>query len=213
MVEALMFGKWDARYHPLYEPGEKVKELLAECCITMTDRPEAFESEAMKQYRLCILYGEFEEPAFGDGETAGLLSFVSTGGGLLVLHNGISVQSRSELGQMIGGEFLSHPPYEQLPVLHYKGKAAAHPVMEGVSDFCAEDEAYQFRLDPLADIQIVMEYQYEGKSYPAAWVRRYGKGRVAYCCAGHNGKTFENPEFGKWIRNSAAWLLSEQEEG
>ena len=50
-------------------------------------------------YELCIAYSDLWDERVSPRQTAGLLSYVSGGGGLLVIHNGVTLANRYELAR------------------------------------------------------------------------------------------------------------------
>jgi type 1 glutamine amidotransferase len=209
--DIIFLGTASAIYHPMEEIEVRLTELLKPCNVVSSADTKILNTLQLSTCALCILYPEFEQPEFKDPETAALLSFVAQGGSLLVLHNGISVQLRSELSQLVGAKFTEHPPYEELPEIKYHLEQPSHPIFEGVLDFSLKDEAYQFEMDPFADKELLLSYFYEGNQYPAGWLRRYGKGRMLYLCCGHNVEGFKNPQFSQLLKNSAGWLMKREE--
>ena len=204
----LLFGNREAIYHPVTGFGERLADLLPEYAVTVTEEEE--QLSRLDEFDLCVMYREFEEPPLGDEAAAGLLMYPAAGGPLLVIHNGISIQSRGDLAQLVGGAFTGHPPYEELPVVHYKIDDREHPIMKGVEDFDAPDELYRFTRANLADCHLLLSYEDEGRRYPAGWVRTYGRGTVVYLCCGHNAGIFDAPDFCRMIKNTADWLTEER---
>ena len=49
-----------------------------------------------------------------------------------------------------------------------------------------DEEPYQFTLDPLANLTLLLEYTYRGQQYPAAWLRAFGKGKVCLLYTSRN---------------------------
>lgn len=204
MKKILLLGNDDARYHPLPGVNARIRQLLdGEADITISQ--EAAALEEVGQHDLCISYFEFGG-TYTDKQTGALLSYVAHGGALLAFHNGISLQSRPELCQLLGGRFTRHPGYEQLPWVPYRVEAPAHPIMRGVADFTIADEQYMFILDDLAEKEMLLGMEYEGRRYPAGWVRRFGQGQVVYFACGHNAACFANEQLSKIVRQSFRWL-------
>jgi len=207
----IFLGTANAKYHPMEGIDIRISELLGEMNVIATEDTGVLNPLQLNECTLFILYREFDLPPLSDSETAALLCYVAAGGSLLVLHNGISVQERSELCGLIGAAFTGHPPYEDLPGIMYHVEKPSHPIFTEVSDFTLYDEAYQFEMDPFADIELLLSYDYEEKRVPAAWMRKYGKGRMVYICCGHNKECFYNKQFSRILTNAATWL-SEGEE-
>ena len=210
-MKALFFGTDPAPYHPMWEVGKRIRELLPELEIEMTSREEELQKLGEGDYAVCFLYTDFEQPPLTKNAAAALLGFTARGGGLFGIHGGIALQNRPELGQLLGGLFTGHPPYEGLPMVSYKVVDPKHPLTTGVEDFTIPDELYLFDLPALEGRHIFLSYEEKGASYPAGWVREFGLGRVIYLCCGHNADAFENEMLGRLIKNGTAWLTERRE--
>ncbi len=207
MKRILLFGNWNGIYHPIDEFGKRMEKLLEGMALTITDSEQDLLGLTKENYDLCIMYREFGMKQLSDEQTAAVITFVANGGPFLVLHNGISIQDRSELAQLIGGVFTEHPPYEELPRVHYMIEGE-HPVTKGVRDFIMPDELYRFKLGNLADIKMILTYEENDIKYPAGWVRRFGMGQMVYLCCGHGAYAFDCKEFCTLVKNAVDWLLA-----
>lgn len=210
-MRAFFYGTDPAPYHPMEEVGERMREIFPGMEITVSSKEEELREIGSGGYEICFLYTDFEQPPMSRESAAALLGFTAAGGGLFAIHGGIAVQNRPELGQLIGGLFIGHPPYEGLPVVSYRVADKTHPIACGVKDFAMPDELYLFELPALEDRHIFLSYEEQGKLYPAGWTREYGLGRVVYLCCGHNVHGFENEMFGKLLKNGADWLTERRE--
>ena len=45
-------------------------------------------------------------------------------------------------------------------------------------------------------------------TFPLAWTRSYGSGRVFKTTLGHNGLSFETPEFQRLVLNGVSWATA-----
>ena len=45
-------------------------------------------------------------------------------------------------------------------------------------------------------------------TFPLGWTRTYGDGKVFVTLLGHNGLSFETPEFQKMVLNGVDWAMS-----
>ncbi len=206
-MRALFYGSEHAPYHPMEEVGRRVQELLPELEIRLTDREGELRELERETYDICFLYTDFENPPLARETAAALLGFAAQGGGIFAIHGGIAIQNRPELGQLLGGIFTGHPPYDGLPTVYYKVADPAHPLTAGVEDFAIPDELYLFELPKLEDRRIFLSYEEKGVLYPAGWTREYGLGRVVYLCCGHNVHAFEEEMLCRLIKNGAEWLM------
>ena len=123
----------------------------------------------------------------------------------MCLHNGIIVGDY-ELAQMFGAKFTMHPPYSEL---EFRVSAEAHPILDEVDGWVMGDEPYQFDFDSFHEKTMLLEYQYEGRSWPAGWVSRYGLGNMVYLAPGHDARSFQNPMYRRLLTNSCKWLLEQ----
>lgn len=203
-IPTLLIGNnTDAPYHPLEAVKERLLDILGGICeTTAVEGTGPLRRESIDQYELCISYTDSWKQAAAAEERAGLLQFVANGGGLLVIHNGISLQASPELCQLIGAKFTGHPAYTTLP---FKLTDSGHPLTQGLGAFSMDEEPYRFELDPLAELTILLTYAHEGQDWPAAWVRNYGLGRVVFLMPGHHLPSFEHEAYGRWIVNGAKW--------
>ncbi|WP_435924678.1 ThuA domain-containing protein [Paenibacillus sp. DYY-L-2] len=202
--KALLIGDYkDAPYHPLEAVEEKLLQILESGWqVSTTDQYDSLLRENNSAYRLYISYADRWDRPVSSEQTAGLLSYVAEGGGLLVLHNGISLQARPEMAQMIGARFTGHPAYQELG---FHVEMPEHPVTAGIRPFTMEEEPYRFEMAPLSDHEVLLTYHHEGERYPATWARSYGLGRIAYLMPGHHLESFLHPEYAKLIQNAANW--------
>ncbi len=206
MLKGIVIGDYlDAPYHKLGAVEEELKEILSNSVeLTFTEGRNYFNYNKLSEYDICILYVDCWGKKLGEEQMAGLLCYTASGGSVLAIHNGISYQSNAEFAQLIGGRFIGHPPYQKLT---YKIAKEEHQVVKGISDFEMEEELYTFELDNLCDKEILMTATDGNITVPAAWIKKYGKGKVVYLAQGHDKKSFENHSFRKLIKNSVEWLI------
>lgn len=200
MKKAILIGNYtNVSYHPLKGPDKELGDILKDFEIDLTENYDRFSGSNLRSYDLCISY---TEDRLSDAQVAGLCSYVLGGGGLLAIHNGISVNARYEAAHLIGGRFRYHPDQK---VLTYKPAAPGHVILEGIDSFAMQEEPYQFDIDNLIETNILLEYESEGKLWPAAWAHGYGLGRVVYLSPGHTSDSFADPMYRKLIHRSALW--------
>ena len=203
-IKTLLIGdNTDAPWHPLEPVRAQLEAILGEHYqLTSTEDYDRLATLHQDEFGLCISYTDCWNRDITPQQTAGLLQYVAAGGGLLVIHTGISLQKSHELLQMIGGKFTEHPPYQ---TLNYYRTQPDHPLLEGVADFTIDEEPYQYEFDPYTKRNVFMEYEYEGNRFPAAWEHTYGLGKVVYLQPGHHAASFLPPAYRRLIANSARW--------
>jgi len=206
MKSILLLGDYkNPQWHPLRGVDSALERILEGFEMTITEDYPYLRLGDMQKYDLIINYIDAADKRAGTDFAGALLGYVAAGGTLLTLHNGIIARNLPEIGQMIGAAFTGHPPHE---VIEYTA-AAAHPIMNSIEPFAIDEEPYQFEMDNLAAVNIMMEYTYKGEKYPAAWLRGFGSGKSVYLSMGHSAASFESEGFAKLIRRSALWCAGE----
>lgn len=151
--------------------------------------------------RLLVSCVDLWDGPVSDAVSRTLLDFVEGGGGLLVVHNGISVQARPELVSLVGGRFLGHP---QATDLVFRLTLGPIPMPHFPPTWTQFEEPYRF--DQLDGSITLAEYCHEGEWYPAAWSRTQGRGRVVYLMPGHTVEAFRHPSYRLLVESVVDWL-------
>ena len=203
MINFLTIGntRETAPYHPLPGVDAQLRQIFEGAAqLTFTFDPADLRS--LRCYDGVISYWDDWTHPVPEEAAAALEAYVAAGGGLLVIHNGISLQLQPSLEQLIGGRFLSHPAMRPLTFT----PAAGHPITEGVSAFTLNEEPYSFALTKEARTPL-LSYAMDGRDWPAGWCMEKGKGRVAFLCPGHTPQQFEDPEYRRLIRQAGLWVV------
>ena len=145
-----------------------------------------------------------------DAQVKAVAEFVRTGKGCVAIHTAC-MKFNKEFNDMIGGSFVMHPPAHGDPVRgdplrEFTVEVIDHgnPITQGLESFKITDELF-FTEHDLNAIHVLMQADHDGKKSPQAWIKSYGKGRVAYIAPGHTLGTFLNPSFLKVVERSTLW--------
>ncbi len=199
----LVLGNYkDAMYHPFDGVDERLTKMFPEkelICVNDTGRLLDLETEG---FAGVISYLDIWDGSLTDAESQALISFVEQGGALLILHNGISIQSQDELRCMMGAKFLTHPPMEEIAF-----ELKPHAITEGCTGFSLPEEPYQFEMVK-DDKEVFLVYIYREQEYAAGWSKTAGKGRLVFLTPGHTAEIFDYPEYIALIQRSLEWCLS-----
>ena len=180
--------------------------------IDFTYDPDCLLRLEEEQYQLVISYTCFVEPEgitpvtgankLNSPQVEALTGWVRKGGAFLAAHAATVIgRSPSELRQLIGGSFISHPEpfvFTAYPLLE------KHPITKGLKAFSVYDELYQEEHDP--SVQLHMITVDRGVAYPLVWSKPEGKGRVAHIALGHDRKVWESPSYQQLMRQTIFWL-------
>jgi type 1 glutamine amidotransferase len=206
LKKAILLGDYtNPPYHPLDRIESELVDILKDqITVVGTEDYDIMHADNLNKIDVFISYTDCWNKEVTSAQAAGLLSYVSNGGGLLVLHTGISLQNKYELCQMMGARFTGHPPLQKL--VFEIAAAAEHEILNEFEPFAIEDEPYQFEFDPFTEKMVLFEYRYENQRWPAAWAHEFGLGRIVYFMPGHTVEAFQNPIYRKLINNSVKWL-------
>jgi uncharacterized protein len=112
--------------------------------------------------------------------------------------------------EMIGGKFERHGPETRVRLLV---RDAGHPATRGLErSFEVYDEIYEFTgFDP-ARVQLLLALDRHPQtgapgSFPLAWTREPGRGRVFYTALGHRSDVVTAPWFRQHLRGGILWAL------
>ncbi len=207
-LRALVLGdNAKADWHPFDAIGKGLLSALDEVVeVTYTEDYDDLRTERLHNFDVFISLADQWKNMLTSEQAAGLLGFVSNGGAFVCIHNGISLQRRSEVCRMIGAKFTGHPPYREIEI---EVVAASHPIMDGVTSFVIQDEPYQYDFLPYTDMTVLMEYEHEGNRVPAGWSQEYGQGRIVYLMPGHDAGPFDIPAYRTVIQRSVRWAAKQ----
>lgn len=151
-----------------------------------------------------------------------VIEFVKKGGGLLLLHGGITTLNNSQkFSELVGASFDYHPPQQLIQV---KLENPNHPLVAAFpkDGFSHVDEPYFYKnaysnlnFTPLlyfdnAQIhsQRANQELKSGKTY-VAWIRPEGKGKVMYIAPSHNAQSFENPALLQFFLDGLQYVVGD----
>lgn len=168
---------------------------------------------------------DFADMSLSKGEQDGMKDFIRSGKGFVCIHiSGCLPAQWSEFHDITGGGWVTgtsfHPPYGQFTV---NVSQASHAGVAGVSDFSTNDELYmglaikggndvfltgtsESGTHPWGADRAPKEMP-EG-TFPLGWTRTYGDGKVFVLLLGHDGRSFETPEFQKIVLNGVDWATA-----
>lgn len=199
--KALILGTYhEAPYHPFQGVDELLAALLKEDFeASLTDQLPALTVNGERAYDLLISYLDAFDKPLPAGWGEAVLEFVRQGGGLLCLHNGISLQTDERVFHLIGGGFLNHPQQEELAF-----ETTPSGILSDLPGFSMMEEPYQFALSGEA-ITPLLTYRYGSMTCLGGWSREEGGGRIVFLTPGHTVQTFLKKEYQQMIIRSAKW--------
>jgi scyllo-inositol 2-dehydrogenase (NADP+) len=136
------------------------------------------------------------DEALGPGQGAGLLDFVTRGGGLVLLHGTLAAWSESQGINALAGWSSGEPgPLTELVVK----PAGSHPITERLAEeWKVTDELYLSEGQP-PGASVLLGARWRFTDQIVAYERRIGQGRIVYLGLGHQPATYNDPNFQKLV--------------
>jgi type 1 glutamine amidotransferase len=163
--------------------------------VTIAEDATILETPAMSKYDLIIVNADRRDAEFKftEGQQKALLDWVKAGHGYVSIHGADNAAPDwiPEWRDMLGGVFSHNTEGGRLPdsktkqgTFKIKVTNTDHSITKGVQDFELKDELYynlqmKHQIDPLATTD------YNNGTWPVAWTRTYGQGRVFHTPLGH----------------------------
>jgi len=153
-------------------------------------------------------------------QRADLLSFVRDDGkGFVAAHSAATAFfSWPEFGEMLGGRFDEHPwnvidgtvvvDDPAFPAMrHLPRTMVFRDKLYQIKDFSRDRIRVLAHLDASKlDLTRPLVHRKDG-DFPAAWAKRYGKGRVFYSILGHDAEDWDNPALSTMYFEAIRWAL------
>lgn len=145
-------------------------------------------------------------------ELRGLRTAVEHGTGLAGWHGGIvdSFRLATDYTQMVGAQFAAHP--HDLVEHEVVFTQPEHPITAGLEPFTLTSEQYWVLTDPAIDVLATTTIPvrdgdpwHRGVTFPAAWTRRWGAGRIFATTTGHTAADLSVPAVRTMIERGLLW--------
>ncbi len=198
---ALLFGNRVAPYHPLTGVEREFRNIFAaDFDLKVIDEFSAGVL-AEESPRLVIGYEDRWNAALSDESAEAIVRFVETGGGLLLVHNGICWANHPRIGSLAGARFAGHPDQE---TLRYT-PSSQHPAVEGISSFDLREEPYRYDFEQSFSGAVLLHYHDDEGTWVAGWSRAVGSGRIICLQPGHVPEVFQNEHYQTVLIQSGRW--------
>ena len=220
--------------HPYEESTPILENFLkgAGHSVTITEDASVLaDASGMGAYDALVFNTRRENvPDFGDwelqaSEQEGLKSYIKSGKGFVCIHIACCGPTGwRDYHEITGGGWITgssyHPPYSEMKV---NVSNADHAGATGVNDFMTNDELYMnCTFNEGNDVFLTADAEegtwpwgsdraptfMPGGTYPLGWTRSYGDGKVYVLLLGHDGRSFETPEFQQLVLNGVSWATA-----
>lgn len=186
--------------------------------VTIAEDAALLETPAMRKYDLVIVNADRRDPEFKftRSQQEALLDWVKAGHGYVSIHGADNAAPDwlPAWREMLGGVF-SHvgKPDSKTKKGSFTIKIAdtRHPITRGLDDFDLKDELY-YNIQMQPGVEPLATTDHDGGTWPVAWTRTYGKGRVFHTPLGHRdfgpGKDdpLQNPGLKTLVIQGVDWV-------
>ncbi len=193
--------------------------------VTVVEDAAILLTPAMAKYDILIVNADRRDPEFkfNTDQQQALLDWVKAGHGYVSIHGADNAAPDwlPEWREMLGGVF-SHVGLPDSKTK--KGKFTikiidtTSPITKGLSDFELSDELY-FNLQMKPGVEPLATTAHDGGTWPVAWTRVHGKGRVFHTPLGHRdfgpGKDdpLKHPGLSKLVIQGIDWVAAGKNSG
>lgn len=188
--------------------------------VTLAEDASILESPALKKYDLLIVNADRrdDEFKFTQDQQKALLDYVKSGHGYVSIHGADNAAPDwiPAWREMLGGVF-SHIglPDSKTKKGTFKIKIVKtdDPIVRGIEDFEIKDELY-YHIQMQPGVEPLATTDHDGGTWPVAWTRTYGEGRVFHTPLGHRdfgpGKDdpLHNPSLLKMVIQGVDWVAT-----
>ena len=213
--------------HPYEESTPILRQFLSDAghAVNVTEDPAILADPAAMSAYDALVFNTMR--AGDDGMTreqqAGMTQYIQSGKGFVCIHiAGCASEDWPEYYDITGGGWISgvsyHPPYGNFRVNISDPQS---PGAAGISDFATNDELYMgIEYRGGNDVFLTGDvddgtYTWGGKetfmpggTFPLGWTRSFGAGKVFVTLLGHNGLSFQTPEFQRIVLNGVNWTTA-----
>jgi uncharacterized protein len=188
--------------------------------VTICEDAAILETPTMSKYDLLIVNADRrdDEFKFSPRQQEAIFDYVRSGHGYVSIH-GADNAAKDWLPtwkEMLGGVF-SHfglpDGKTRKGSFVVKITDTSSPITQGLKDFNVTDELY-YQLQIMPDVQPLATIDFQGATWPVAWTRNFGKGRVFHTVLGHRDfgpekdDPLRNPDFNRLVVQGIDWVAA-----
>jgi len=202
-------GRFSDPWHPFELTSDELAQTASSLGLSV-EISEDLEKRAADLSDVSILIvNATDAPPTGDREAAhrGIRRFLKDGGRILAMHvGGSTLLGLPEWNAVTGMRWVdgrsSHMPVGE-------ARVAAHPerhvIARDLGEFDLVDECY-VDLELAPDLVPFVTHDLNGRTYPLAWARTYGKSTVVVDALGHGVESYRSPEHRRLLMQAIEWL-------
>jgi type 1 glutamine amidotransferase len=193
--------------------------------IFLTDNAASHNSRDLAKFSV-VIWNNVSGDVLTSEQRAAMKDWIEAGGGWVGLHasgGDFSYDWDWYVNTLIGAQFVGHtmnPQFQDADVLVAAPASAVTSHLPArwtvpneewyAFDSNVRDKGYEILLTLDEDSYITKGESFRGQDsmpgeHPIAWRHQLGQGRVLYSAIGHQGATYDIPQFQQLIANAIAW--------
>lgn len=193
-----------AMYHPLKVVETTIKEAIEDVAFIDTQvNINDFHGD-LDDYDGLVLYSDQFRVPMIEVLAHKLEDFVRSGGGIVLVHNGISLTASEVIGGMMGVTYLGHPPATTLEFTMDQ----SHPISENLKSFRLHEEPYRFDFSLGTSKDVFMTYEFQGELCESGWTSCLGRGRLVYIHPGHDAVVLIDKTLQVMLKRGVLWSVN-----
>jgi type 1 glutamine amidotransferase len=184
--------------------------------VSVSDNPADFNEANLKKYNTLIFTSTNNDVFDNDAQKVALMRYIQAGGGFVGIHSVTGTERNWQwFKRLVGGTFVRHAKHQefvQITIDTSNVSTSFLPRHWDVSDECyyTADINPDIHVLTVHDLNTVIDNDKPtiyGTVFPSTWCHEFDGGREWYTALGHDGKTYSDPVFEKFILGGIKWVI------
>lgn len=184
--------------------------------VDVSDDPAAFNETNLKKYNALIFTSTNNDVFNTDEQKVALMRYIQAGGGFVGIHSVTGTERKWPwFIRLVGGTFVRHAVHQSFSEIVIDSTHASTrflPHHWQVNDECyyvkdINPDLHVLTVHDLATVKDKQKPTTYGNVFPSTWYHQFDGGREWYTALGHDGKTYSDPLFEKFIMGGITWVI------
>jgi len=184
--------------------------------VTVSDNPADFNDDNLKKYNALIFTSTNNDVFDNDAEKVALMRYIQAGGAFVGIHAVTGTERNWQwFKRLVGGTFVRHAKHQPfVEIVTDTGNVSTSflPRHWDVNDECyyttdINPDIHVLTVHDLNTVTDANKPDTYGTVFPSTWCHEFDGGREWYTALGHDGPTYSNPVFEKFILGGIKWVI------
>lgn len=184
--------------------------------VDVSDNPADFNDANLKKYNTLIFTSTNNEVFNTDAQKVAMMRYIQAGGGFVGIHSVTGTERNWPwFIRLVGGTFVRHArhqEFEEIVIDTSDVSTRFLPRHWKVSDECyyikdINPDLHVLTVHDLTTVEDKQKPATYGNVFPSTWRHTFDGGREWYTALGHDGKTYSDPVFEKFIMGGIKWVI------